>query len=202
MAQRRASGRREEIAGIAAEMFARRGFRGTGMTEIAARVGITEPGLLYHFRNKEGLLRAVIEWRDSRSMDYARQVTALGGLATVREMPAYAHRNSAERGLTKLFAVLLAENLDEGDPAHAFFRDRYREMRALLADALAVGQERGEIRADVVPARKAAEILATLDGLATQWLLDPDEVDLVDAIESYARSLERDLAAVGSALGQ
>ncbi|MFI6298959.1 TetR/AcrR family transcriptional regulator [Nonomuraea sp. NPDC050790] len=185
--------RKEEIAAVAAELFARTGFRGTGMTEIAQRVGITEPGLLYHFRNKEGLLRAVIEWRDGRSLDFAREAAARGGLDTIRAMPAFARRNQEERGLTKLFAVLVAENLEPGAPAHDYFRERYRLMRALVAGALRTGQERGEIRADLDPEGKAAEILATLDGLATQWLLDPEQIDLAERIEAYARTLERDL---------
>ncbi|GII92456.1 TetR/AcrR family transcriptional regulator [Sinosporangium siamense] len=179
---------------VAAELFARTGFRGTGMTEIAARVGITEPGLLYHFRNKEGLLRAVIEWRDARSLEFAREVGALGGLRTIREMPAFAHRNHEEAGLTRLFAVLLAENLDPGAPAHETFVRRYREMRRLVTESLQVGQERGEIRPEVDPRLKAVEILATLDGISTQWLLDPESVDLVESIEAYAKSLEHDLA--------
>lgn len=179
---------------VAAELFARGGFRGTGMTEIAELVGITEPGLLYHFRNKEGLLRAVIEWRDHRSQEFARDVASLGGLSTIREMPAFAHRNQEEPGLTRLFAVLLAENLDAGAPAHDFFVRRYREMRDLVAGSILVGQERGEIHPEVDPRLKAVEILATLDGISTQWLLDPASVDLVESIEAYARTLERDLA--------
>jgi AcrR family transcriptional regulator len=191
----RGARRREEIVDVARALFARSGYRGTGMTEVAAQVGITEPGLLYHFGTKEGLLRAVVERRDELSQSFARELAALGGLAAIREMPALAHRNSQQPDLIKLFAVLLAENLDPESPAHDFFVTRYRNLRASITDLIRTGQQRGEIRAEVDPHLKAIEILGTLDGIASQWLLDPEVVDFVSCIESYGRTLERDLAA-------
>lgn len=58
-----------------------------------------------------------------------------------------------------------------------------------------VDQQGGEIRADVDPALKAVEILGALDGMASQWLLDPEAIDFVACIEAYVATLERDLAA-------
>ncbi|MFI6984389.1 TetR/AcrR family transcriptional regulator [Embleya sp. NPDC050154] len=187
--------RRREIVAAASELFARAGFRGTGMTEVAQRVGITEPGLLYHFGSKQGLLRAVVEHRDLQSQAFARDIAEVGGLQALREMPAFAHRNRDQPGLAKLFAVLLAENLDPGDPEHDFFVRRYRDMRTVVAGMIRDGQHGGEMRPDVDPQLKAIEILATLDGIASQWLLDPEMVDLVVCIEEYSRTLIRDLAA-------
>lgn len=186
--------RREQIVEVASELFARSGFRGTGITQIADQVGITEPGLLYHFGSKEGLLRAVIERRDELSQSFARELALLGGLAAVHELPALAYRNREQPGLVRLFAVLLAENLDPADPAHDFFVRRYRELRAAIAEMVRTGQQRGEVRADIDPDVKAVEIMAAIDGITNQWLLDPDQVDLVVCIESYARTLSRDLS--------
>jgi hypothetical protein len=93
--------------------------------------------------------------------------------------------------------VLLAENLEPTAPAHDFFVARYRNLRAMIEEIIRVGQQRGEIRVEVNPALKAVEIMATLDGITSQWLLDPELVDLVDSIESYALTLARDLATNG-----
>lgn len=186
--------RREQIVEVASELFARSGFRGTGITQIADQVGITEPGLLYHFGSKEGLLRAVIEHRDELSQSFARELALLGGLAAVRELPALAYRNREQPGLVRLFSVLLAENLDPADPEHDFFVYRYRELRAAIAQMVRTGQRRGEVRTDIDPDIKAVEIMAAIDGITNQWLLDPDQVDLVVCIESYAHTLSRDLS--------
>jgi AcrR family transcriptional regulator len=190
----RGSRRREQIVEVASALFARSGFRGTGITQVADQVGITEPGLLYHFGSKEGLLQAVIQHRDELSQAFARDLASVGGLAAVREMPALARRNQEQPGLVKLFAVLLAENLEPTDPAHDFFVARYRNLRAMIAEIIRVGQQRGEIRAEVDPQLKAVEIMATIDGITSQWLLDPEMVDLVTSIESYALTLAGDLA--------
>ncbi|MFI1581931.1 TetR/AcrR family transcriptional regulator [Embleya sp. NPDC020630] len=191
----RGARRREELVTIASELFARSGFRGTGLAEVAARAGITQPALLYYFGSKEGLLQAVIEHRGAQSIEFAQESVAIGGLRAIREMPASAHRNAREPGLARLLAVLTMENLDPQDPAHDYFVQRYRRLRELIARIITDAQATGEIRAEVDPGLKAAELLATMDGLQMQWLLDPGEVDLVTAIESYALTLIRDLAA-------
>ena len=40
----------------------------------------------------------------------------------------------------------------------------------------------------------AAQILAMFDGIQLQWLLDPDEVDLVTALDDYVGGLRSQLA--------
>ncbi|TMA77197.1 MAG: TetR/AcrR family transcriptional regulator [Deltaproteobacteria bacterium] len=52
---------RERIIEAAQEIFARDGFVGAKMQEIAARVGIQRPSLFYHFKNKEALFVAAHE---------------------------------------------------------------------------------------------------------------------------------------------
>jgi AcrR family transcriptional regulator len=45
----------------ATALFAERGFEATTMQDLAAKVGITAPGLYYHFRSKQSLLFDVLE---------------------------------------------------------------------------------------------------------------------------------------------
>ncbi len=174
-------------------MFARHGYRGTSLADVAARAGITEPGLLHHFRNKAGLLLAVIERRDLDSEAFAMELLGMEPAGRLRAMPEFALRNRERAGLAKLFTVLVAESLEPDAPGHRHFVDRYRAMRAIVAEAIRSAQAAGVTRPDLDPAAKAAEIIATLDGLQTQWLLDPDTIDIVAGVESYARTLEHDL---------
>ncbi|MBB6351112.1 TetR/AcrR family transcriptional regulator [Nonomuraea muscovyensis] len=189
----RARLRREEIILIAAELFAERGYRGTSLADVAARAGITEPGLLHHFGNKAGLLLAVIERRDLDSEAFAMELLGMEPADRLRALPEFARRNKYRAGLAKLFTVLVAESLEPDAPGHDHFVARYRAMRAIVADTVRAAQRTGLTRAGLDPEAKAAEIIATLDGLQTQWLLDPEAVDIVAAVESYARTLERDL---------
>ena len=189
----RAARRRDEIIAAASALFARHGYRGTGLAEIAAQVGITQAGLLYHFGSKDGLLRAVIEHRDSNSETFAMALRGDPSTA-LRRLPDFARRNKAHVELAKLFTVLVAESLEEHAPSHAHFVERYRALRAITADIIRTGQGAGYVRADVDPDAKATEIIATLDGLQIQWLLDPDRVDIVTSVESYCATLADQLA--------
>src|SRR3982750_4978239 len=61
VADRSADHPRERIIDAAQAIFARDGFVGAKMQEIADRVGIQRPSLFYHFKNKEALFVAAHE---------------------------------------------------------------------------------------------------------------------------------------------
>lgn len=52
--------RREQLLGIAGELFSQRGFAGTGVDEIGEAAGITGPALYRHFANKQAILDALV----------------------------------------------------------------------------------------------------------------------------------------------
>ncbi|MFK3983847.1 TetR/AcrR family transcriptional regulator [Micromonospora sp. NPDC050397] len=52
---------REDILAEAARLFARGGFKGTSLHDIAVAVGCSKATLLYHFASKDALLVALVE---------------------------------------------------------------------------------------------------------------------------------------------
>jgi AcrR family transcriptional regulator len=70
--------RRERILGIAAELFAAKGYENTSTLSIARSAGTSETQLMKHFINKEGLLEAI----------FAEQVaTMLKFLSDAKHLP-------------------------------------------------------------------------------------------------------------------
>jgi TetR/AcrR family transcriptional regulator len=65
-----AAGSREKILDVAEALFARRGYAGVGLREVAERVGLGKSSLFHHFRSKAELylsvLRRVFERIDER----------------------------------------------------------------------------------------------------------------------------------------
>ena len=56
------------------ELFRRKGYNGTGIADIAKRVGVTNAALYYHFRSKQELLFVVLEHALCRHLDVLEQV--------------------------------------------------------------------------------------------------------------------------------
>ncbi len=61
MSPARTSGTRERILAIAREQFARKGFTGTSIADIAGELGTTTAALYYHFSSKADILAALLE---------------------------------------------------------------------------------------------------------------------------------------------
>lgn len=174
-------------------LFAAKGFRGSSIAELAERVEMTHPGLLYWFGTKERLLLDVVHERERREVD-ALVGTGDGAEASLARLPDVARFAAADMVLTRLYAVLAAESLDAGDPLHAFFVDRYDRARRVVVLGVERDRGRGEVRADVDAEQVGREVVATLMGLEVQWLMDPTAFDYVEAVDAYAEGLRRRLA--------
>jgi AcrR family transcriptional regulator len=157
---------------------------------LADRVQMTAPGLLYYFGTKERLLREVVA---ERGREELAAIDERGGLTlqALRHLGSY---NMEHATLTRLYVKLGAENLDDDDPLHDFFVERYSYARKLFQDVLLAEQERGAVRKDVDTAQLGAEVVATLMGLEIQWLADPTGLDLGAAVKAYIDRLTVELA--------
>ena len=183
--------RRREIMEAAIELFSRDGYRGTGLAAIAAKVGVSQPTLRHHFGTKQQLLRAVVERRHEQDVQAAAPMTTMGGGAVfdlIERLPDYMRRR---QGLVHLYVVLAAENLLPEHPVHDWFSQRYDDTLKGFADALEIGKDRGELDADMDVVLVATTIIALIQGVEVQWLLDPDSIDLDAVFTSAADSLRR-----------
>ncbi len=170
--------RREDILRAAMETFGARGYYNGSLAEVAERVGMTHAGVLHHFGSKDRLLLEVLEYRDRSDVEHLEGRQAPGGLALFRHLVTTAALNARRPGIVQTYAVLSAEAVTENHPGQVWFRERYMHLRAMLAEALS------EVCADDDPPdpadldAAAASVLAVMDGLQVQWLLDRDAVDL------------------------
>jgi AcrR family transcriptional regulator len=188
----RGDSRREQILDAAVELFATRGYRGTGLLTLAERVGMSHVGILRHFGTKEGLLLAVMQRREVEFATSSQDVDS----RDLRSLLAVPFPREPEI-LTKLTVVLRAENLESGAPLHEFFLAHHRRAYEFLASMIAKGQDVGDLRTDVDPTLKALEIVAFTWGLEAQYvlvpeLLTPQTMQIMQ--ESYLRMVFDDLS--------
>jgi AcrR family transcriptional regulator len=192
--QARGRKRQRAILDAAVQLFAQRGYRSTGVIALAEEVGLTHAGVLHHFGTKEALLHAVVAEREEHDeADYIRLFGA-GGRSAVEALPRVGERLLEDPLFQRLYTVLIAENLDPGDPLHEHFVERYRRSRRVLAMVIQHGIDRGEFRSDIDAEVVSTEMLAFTVGIQVQWLLDRDGVRLLDTYEAYTASLVSRLA--------
>ncbi|MFJ4421707.1 TetR/AcrR family transcriptional regulator [Streptomyces galilaeus] len=177
----RSEERRAEIVRAALEVIAERGYRGASLAAVAERVGLTQQGLLHHFPTKDALLVTVLRERDQwDAMPHNRWRIDL--LCSLVEY------NAMRPGIIQTFSALLGESVTEGHPARSYFTDRYRQVRADITAALRT--EYGDrLPNGLTPERTAPLLVAVMDGLQYQWLLDPESVDMPGAFRDFLRLL-------------
>ncbi|WP_243073845.1 TetR/AcrR family transcriptional regulator [Microbacterium sp. SS28] len=175
--------RRREILDAAVEIFGSKGFTGGTLQEIADQVGMTHAGILHHFGSKHELLLEVLQHRDDTDVADLEEQHIPDGMPLFRHLVRTAFVNAHRAGIVQTFVVLSAESVTHDHPGREFFEKRYRTLRSEVAHAFAVVCAERGVTAPETIAFASASILAVMDGLQVQWLLEPDAVDLARATE-------------------
>jgi len=164
--------RRREIVDAASRIFARYGYAGGSLRQIAGDVGVTPAALARHFDNKYGLLQAVLtHWEEENDhwFDGAQ------GLEYYRRLPKLVEFHTSEPGLIELLLTVATEATDPQHPARAWAVARYDRTIRLGIAYLREARDIGEIHPmdDEQIELEARGVFALMDGMQLQWLLNP-----------------------------
>lgn len=184
MAATEAPGRREQILDAAVELFAASGSRGTSIAAVARRVGITDAGVLYHFKTKQDLLLAALAHYDDAVERHVAATRARGIelLRLVREWGAGMERTP---GISSLLITLSAEHLSGDSPARRYIQSRYHRQLDSYTAAFATAAAAGDLRADLDPVHEASALIAHLDGIRLQWFLLDRSFSMAGSVRTY-----------------
>ena len=175
--------KRAEILAAALAAVAQHGYRRTYVSEIADRVGLTQAGLLHHFRTRAQLYEEVLRTRDDHDrIEFADRPPGIEGFLAV-----IAHNQSVP-GLVQLYAEFSAEAAHPEHPSHPFFVERYEYLRDAPTQDVRLAQADGEASESISAELVAQLMIAAADGLQEQWLLDRS-IDMVDGLRHLWRSL-------------
>lgn len=170
--------RRREILDAATEIFGSKGFASGTLGEIADQVGMTHAGILHHFGSKDHLLLEVLQHRDESDVEGFAEKHIPDGLELFRHLVRTAFANAARPGIVQAYVVLSAESVTAGHPGREYFERRYRTLREEITHAFEVVCAQAGVTAPETIADASAAILAVMDGLQVQWMLDPTSIDL------------------------
>jgi AcrR family transcriptional regulator len=185
----RGRSQRERVLRAAMDIFSTQGYRGASLDAVAEAVGITRQGLLHYFPSKVELLLGVLDLRQEEDhVRIQRMFDRSQGMADV--LLTLSRRNQTRPELVRMFTILASESVDAEHPGHEWFVDRYRGVRSRMMERIADEQRAGTLTAALTPESISVLLIAVMDGLQIQHLLDPQAVDLVKPLEDLLRLLD------------
>jgi AcrR family transcriptional regulator len=137
-------GARERILDAGIHLFAAKGYASTSVREIVERAGVTKPVLYYHFKNKEGLFVAILEWASEMQGEVLHSALEQGG-STLERLIQLARR--VYRGVMEHQSLfIMIHNLVFGPPQgtpdydlEAYHRRMVEAIRGICCDGVAAG---------------------------------------------------------------
>ena len=169
---------RERLLLAARSVFARAGFRGASVEEIASEAGFSTGALYSNFDGKEDLFLALME----REIDeHAREIAeAVGERASVAERAAGGARQwmtmiEREPELLLLFMEFWAYGVRDAE-IRPKVAEQFAHMREVLTKLIADGAREFDLALDIPAEQLAIAIDALADGIARQKLADPEAV--------------------------
>lgn len=157
--------RRAQIAELAEELFAERGYEGASMEELARRAGVTKPVIYEIFGSKEGLYRAGVE---RAAGDLATRVASA---VTASDVPL----EQLRAGLTAWFAFAVEhrrawEVMHAGGGRFAEAIEAVRRQQSTLVTALLgeVARQRG-VEVDARQLEATAEAINGATEAMAMW---------------------------------
>ena len=203
------SSRRKELVenrmyDTAAKLFAKRGFAGTTLQDIADEMGISRPALYHYVKSKDELLaKLVIEMTEGNTAQIL-SVTTDPALTPIEKLSRIAHEMACNRALQPSRFLLLERS--EADLSPELSEIHQRNKRAMLRALIGLideGVTAGDFRP--VNARSAALAVIGMCNWVAWWFHDDDAAvageaadDLADiAVAALIRSPDRVTKEVG-----
>lgn len=163
------AGVRTGIIEAATTVFSESGFRGATMKDVAERAGISQRGLVHHFKTKDALLIEVLEARDRRT---ATLLPPEGGGGELGGLLLVVHDNARFPELIELQSIISSEATSPDHPAHEHYAKRYKDFRDYVTYVLEAIDRNGELESPLAPRVLAEIFIGLIDGVQLQWLYD------------------------------
>ena len=162
------SARREELTKIAARLFARQGYQGTSLADLAEELGVQKPSLYHHIAAKEDLLWEVA-WEGANAFHAALDAVPADAPAAERIRLALRAHLGVVSGQLDIATVFVREWRHlEGDRHEAFVAER-RRYEQRVRDLFRAGVDESQLRTDLdVPT--AALLFLSAANWAYTWL--------------------------------
>ncbi len=184
--QEQATDKRRMILDAAVKVFAREGFHGCRVADIADEANVAY-GLVYHyFRSKDEILDTLFleRWNlmlEEIALVDAEPAPAREKLAAVAGFIIGSYRHDPD--LMKVIIVDVTRAANSFGRSHL---EKIREAYELIGGLVESAQQSGELRTDITPSFAAMAFYGTVEQVLTGWIFDI----LPEAAEDYEQAKE------------
>jgi AcrR family transcriptional regulator len=196
--------RRAELLGIAAKLFAERGYDATSIDQIIKEAGLSKGAFYHHFPSKESLLEALASQAAERALHRLGDVLSDPGMTAIQRLNAFLkrgrHREEEEANVAIFSAIFRPENLPLYHRLHAAVT---RVMIPPLTRIIEQGVQEGSMRSDC-PETTAEIVLilgATTHDAVEDLLAAHSRPSQLEALSAFEKRLEQQGIAVDRILG-
>lgn len=172
-----------EVLEKAAEVFARKGFAGTNLQDVADELGLSRGAIYYYYKDKDALLSALVEDVAVRAMEQVREM-AKGDFASHAERLAAVVRSRTLGLLSRpnRMRLLVQSESDLPEPVASKHIKAKRQILDLQTELVQAGIDAGEFRP--LDARMTAFALLGMVNWAAWWY-QPEGRFSVEAIADF-----------------
>ena len=175
----------------AVELFWRKGYEGTSLSDLTKAMGINRPSLYAAFGDKEALFRKAIDRYASRQASYITEsLEAPTGREAVERL-LYRTAQQMCGGKHPAGCLLVQGALASGDEAESVRRELARkrdQARAAVYQRLRRAKKEGDLSPNADPAALARYFLTVINGMAVQGAGGASPNDLRRVAEIALRS--------------
>jgi len=176
------STRRQEILDAAAAVFAEKGYHGTGMRDIAERLGMKAGSLYFHLASKDAALEEVCTAGLQSALRAAELGFAAGGSLDIRIRALVAAQVADLATHGDYISVFVHERRQLSEPALKRVVDVSKMHRTLLDRIFEEARERGELAPGIEPRAARYAMVGMLRNLTQLYVEGP-----IRDFESVAR---------------
>jgi TetR/AcrR family transcriptional repressor of nem operon len=155
------------IVSEAADLMYKQGVAGTSIEQVQSAAGVSASQIYYYFGDKDGLVRAVIDYQTENVLGVQKPLLAnldsIEALQAWRDVIVSIHRDGRNQQGCPMGS--LSSELTRSTPeARADLLAGFKRWEQALRDGLCVMRDRGELPDRVDPERFALALLAAVQG--------------------------------------
>jgi len=178
----------KKIIRVATKLMSERGYHGASIQMIADRVGVTKSTIFHHFKNKEGILLAILEEVAPSLLGDLMQVAGdenLTGMEKLKEAIRFHLNLIAEKG--HFFNVLVSESRHLSETNKAVYLGTQRAYVNRVEDFVKQMKNENKEYFTQLNTRIVTHAILGMCNWAVQWYRERGQLDVDDIADHFFR---------------